>query len=202
MLDDSKVCFDIINRMLAKRGMPMVTQEKYQEEFGFPVIDYYHHVGFDFKKESYTSLAKEFIDEYDLHELECPVREGGITAITEFKKRGYRQSILSALEQNRLNIATKRLELQYYFDDLIGVTDYLAGGKIERGMQYIIGCKDCNIGEIIMIGDTPHDYEVASALNIDCALIPCGHASVNRLRNTGAIVYASITELMNDILKN
>ncbi len=200
LLDDSLVCFDILNRMLVKRGLPAVSQEQYQEEFGFPVIDYYQRVGFDFEKESYTVLAKEFIDEYDLHEIECRVREEGIAAISEFKKRGYRQSILSALEQNRLHTATLRLSVQYYFDDLVGVSDYLAGGKVERGMQYIIGCNECNTAEILMIGDTPHDYEVASALNIDCALIPGGHASINRLRKTGAMTYASITELMGDII--
>ncbi|MEI6519749.1 MAG: HAD hydrolase-like protein [bacterium] len=201
LLDDSRVCFDILNRMLARRGLSVVSQEQYEEEFGFPVIDYYTHVGFDFKKESYGTLAKEFIDEYDLHELECQVRADGIAAIAEFKNRGYRQSILSALEQSRLHTATLRLSLQHYFDDLVGVADYLAGGKIERGMQYIVGCNNCNAEEILMIGDTPHDYDVANALNIDCALIPGGHASINRLRNTGALIYTSINELMGDILK-
>ena len=201
MLDDSQVCFDILNRMLARRGLPTVSHAQYEEEFGFPVIDYYIQVGFDFKKESYDSLAKEFIVEYDLHEVECQVRTEGIAAIAEIKKRGYRQSILSALEQNRLHTATLRLSVQHYFDDLVGVIDYLAGGKIERGMQYIVGCNNCNAEEILMIGDTPHDYEVASALNIDCALIPGGHASINRLRKTGAFIYTSINELMGDILK-
>ncbi len=200
LLDDSLVCYDILNRMLTKRGLPAVSKEEYEEKFGFPVIDYYLHVGFDFKKESYTTLAKEFIVEYDLHEIECPVRPEGITAITEFKRLGCRQSILSALEQSRLEIATNRLALQYYFDDLVGVTDYLAGGKIERGLQYIIDC-ECHSEDTLMIGDTPHDYEVASALKIDCALIPGGHASISRLRKTGAITYASITELMGDLFK-
>jgi hypothetical protein len=39
-------------------------------------------------------------------------------------------------------------------------------------------------------------------LNIDCALIPGGHASINRLRKTGALIYTSINELMGDILKS
>ncbi|MDR2569759.1 MAG: HAD family hydrolase, partial [Oscillospiraceae bacterium] len=61
-----------------------------------------------------------------------------------------------------------------YFDELLGLSDIYAKSKIDIGLDYL---SRKNAEKAILIGDTIHDYEVASALGIDCVLIPNGHQS-------------------------
>jgi len=46
-----------------------------------------------------------------------------------------------------------------------------------------------------MVGDTYHDYEVASALNLDCAMYTGGHTSLSHLCSIGVPVISDYREL-------
>ncbi len=59
----------VINETLAKRDMQTIDHDQYQELFGFPVIDYYRRLGFDFVDESFEVVGTEFIDGYEKHKL-------------------------------------------------------------------------------------------------------------------------------------
>ena len=55
---------------------------------------------------------------------------------------------------------------------------------------------DWDPGEIVLIGDTVHDYEVAQAIGTDCILMTHGHHSFERLSETKAQVVHSLQELV------
>jgi phosphoglycolate phosphatase len=50
--------------------------------------------------------------------------------------------------------------------------------------------------EIIMVGDTVHDSEVAEAMAIDCVLVEHGHVSRKRLEKTGRKVISNLNEFL------
>jgi phosphoglycolate phosphatase len=50
--------------------------------------------------------------------------------------------------------------------------------------------------EVVLIGDTRHDHEVALAMNADCVLLAHGHHTAERLEATGRPVLHSFTELV------
>ena len=47
-----------------------------------------------------------------------------------------------------------------------------------------------------MIGDTPHDSEVAEAMRIDCILVEHGHVNQIRLKKTGRKTFSNFAELL------
>jgi len=51
-------------------------------------------------------------------------------------------------------------------------------------------------GETLLIGDTLHDYEVASEIGADCILVANGHQSRNILLESGTKVINNILELL------
>ena len=55
LLDDCWLCVESINKLLLKRGLPLIDKEKYLDIFCFPVEDYYIKLGFDFEKEGSIS---------------------------------------------------------------------------------------------------------------------------------------------------
>ncbi len=51
--------------------------------------------------------------------------------------------------------------------------------------------------EVLFIGDTIHDHEVAKLIGADCVLVSNGHVSRERLKNTGAPVFEDLTGVIN-----
>ena len=62
LLNDTKLAVESMNKILLKRGLPVLTVERYKHVFTFPVRDYYQSVGFDFDKEPFEIPAMEFIE--------------------------------------------------------------------------------------------------------------------------------------------
>ena len=197
--DDSCLCFEITNKMLAERNMPLMTQEYYRSVMRFPIRDYYSDLGFDFSVEPYESLAHEFIELYDQRKYDSELREGAVEVLSELKKNAITQSVLSAYKQDSLDEALRHYGLHSFFDSVIGLSDIYASSKVENGKQYIkkLGLE---LSEVLFIGDTEHDFETASAMCIDSVLIESGHTSRVRLEKCLAPVFNSLYEIKNYIL--
>ena len=54
-----------------------------------------------------------------------------------------------------------------------------------------------NNKDVLFIGDTNHDYEVATKLNVDCLLISHGHHSKARLLKTKTMVVSGLENIIN-----
>ena len=115
LLDDAWLCVEILNRMLEHRGMKTTTLAEYQMNFDFPVIDYYVKLGFDFEKESFDDIAREYICAYESQRFRCRLRDGVIDIIKALKNRGFSQSVLSASQQSSLIEALEMFDLRKFF---------------------------------------------------------------------------------------
>ena len=85
--------------------------------------------------------------------------------------------------------------LEGYFENVVGLNDYYAVSKADAGKE-LLGNINLPAEQILLIGDTTHDYEVASHMGIDCVLLPAGHQSKQRLIDCGAKVCNSFDELV------
>lgn len=196
ILDDLILCLNIINQMLVKRNLPMLSRESYQAEFDFPVIDYYRKVGFDFAVEPYTELAQEYMNEYQPASFDCPLRSGVLDVLAAIRNRGYRQVMLSATKRDFLLQQTDYFGLSGYFDPIIGLSDILGRSKIEMAKSWF-GSQGLQTDQAVLIGDTTHDYEVAQAIGCRCLLLEGGHNSRQRLLATGSPVLAGLGDLLD-----
>ena len=57
---------------------------------------------------------------------------------------------------------------------MAGLDDYYAACKIANGKRLV---KDLGVdkSEILLVGDTTHDFDVAKAIGADCVLVSGGH---------------------------
>lgn len=195
--NDSWLCFELTNNMLAERNMPAMSQKLYQSIMRFPIKDYYSDLGFDYVDESYEKLANEFIDEYERRRFECKLQPNVKETLTAVSKQGLTQSVLSAYKHDTLLQAIQYFELTGYFDDIIGLDDIYAESKVANGIKYInsIGLDN---SEVLFVGDTTHDFEVAEAMNVACVLVESGHNSRLRLEQCDVPVFSSLQELLVD----
>jgi phosphoglycolate phosphatase len=196
LLNDVDLCVDIINRILSKRGLRVLSHSDYKNIFTFPVKDYYSSAGLDFSKDTFEDLGTEWMDEYQRRRDESCLYEGVTDILSYVQENGTKQSILSAYMQNTLEEIIAMLGLSKYFAHISGLDHIYAHGKIETGKELIaiIGLEK---SEMVLIGDTIHDYEVARTIGAECILIANGHQSKERLLTCGVPVLESITALKN-----
>ncbi|MBF89821.1 MAG: hypothetical protein CMG75_09270 [Candidatus Marinimicrobia bacterium] len=198
LLDDAWLCVDIMNSMLQERSLGTLDIDRYQRLFDFPVIDYYRRLGFDFSKESFEKSGTEFIKRYEMRQNELVLNEGVKDTLEKINLLGLSQSILSASSDVILQELTTRLGLRHYFVKVIGLDDHYAFGKIEKGKAWMKELKK-NPDEVLLIGDTSHDFEVSKELNIDCILIPSGHYSKEKLLDLDVPLISSISQVLDFI---
>jgi phosphoglycolate phosphatase len=194
LFDDAWLCVDIMNGLLSRRQLPALTLTTYEIVFDFPVVDYYQKLGFDFAVDSFEQLSDEFIGAYHHRTPECGLRPGTRETLAYVQQCGLTQSILSAMMQDSLRDYVRHFELGDFFTDVIGLSNHHAAGKLDVGKAWIAD-QDLNPAEILFIGDTTHDYEVAAALGVTCVYIHSGHHSRERLSACGVPILDSLDDL-------
>lgn len=195
LLDDCALCVDVMNGVLQSHGMPVVSCDDYREHFDFPVRRYYTWLGFS-EDATFERVSHAFIDGYTDRCHECPLHDGAAALVRQLHQQGIGQIILSAHKQDSLEAIVAHHGLHHYFDKLLGLDNIYAAGKTENGRAHFATLQHAP-HEVLLIGDTLHDAEVAQALGADCILLACGHQSQSRLQSTGHPVLPNLHELSN-----
>ncbi len=198
LLNDTALCVSIINSMLTARKLPTVTTGKYRELFDFPVKDYYERIGFDFKKESFEKIGTEFIVQYDKKSRTTELQPGVFKLIKEISEAGIKQSVLSARKKEQLDEELEKFGIKHFFEYIYGLDDHYAGGKTEQGKE-LLKKTALPENEIILIGDTTHDCEVANVLGINALMVSYGHHTEKKLKKYNFSIVSSIQEIKKHI---
>ncbi len=194
LFNDVWLCVEVLNGVLKKWGKKQTDLVSYKQLFGFPVKDYYERLGFDFSVEPFDEIANQFIEEYNRRRPEGNLHDGAIEVLEYIKASGLAQSILSAYHQQLLEDVVNYFGIRGYFEKLIGLDDYYANSKVHLG-RGLIKDLDLEPQQILLIGDTIHDFEVAKDIGVDCVLLSCGHQNGERLDVCGCKVIDSPGQL-------
>lgn len=199
ILDDLELTFNILNEMLIDEGHQPITLSRYLDIFDFPIKDYYIKAGFDFNKTSFEELAIKFINKYQPRSMSLKLHEGLIRTVLELKSEGHHVVVLSASKYDNLMEQMKNYQIDHLFDDILGINDIYAKSKVEIAKKYV---QDHGIEseDIIMVGDTLHDSEVATALNGKMIYYSKGHQAKHRFNDS--IIIDHFDELKKEISKN
>lgn len=194
LFNDIDACINSINKSLQGNNLPLMTRERYLDLFCFPVEKYYQKLGFDFNKSSYAELAKEYIDNFLVESKSIALLHDGVKEILDYIQGiGIKQSILSASEKEILIERLEFYDIKKYFDEIMALDNIYAESKIELGTKWINSRKGNE--KIVLIGDSPHDYEVASAMKIDCILFTGGHSPKEKLKKTKAVIVDDLCQI-------
>ena len=198
LFNDVELCAGIMNMLLTKESLPNISIQKYKSIFTFPVVDYYKIAGHTFEKTSFEVLGKQFMDEYEVRKNNCKLFPGVSRLLAEIKSKNIQQHLLSAYEQNNLNNILEHFGIINYFQFIVGLDNIYAGGKSHLAQDLAIKIRsNGSTGNILLIGDTIHDYEVAKEIDSDCILLSHGHQDEERLLQIGIPVVKDIKELSN-----
>ena len=198
IVDDASLCVAIVNEILHQYDLEEVTLNYYINNFTFPVKEYYELIGLPITTASYKSISDFFISHYRKRFSQCDLQKGILQVIKQFSDAGITQSVLSAAFQDDLVNFVSHYGLESYFTLISGVDDILANGKLSIAAKHFdfLGIARNNI---LLIGDTCHDHEIAHSLGISSVLLCSGHNSYELLNEVSSPVLTSASELVNFI---
>jgi phosphoglycolate phosphatase len=190
LLDDTQACVNSINVLLAKRGVPTLDLPRYRDLFGFPVIDFYRRINFPLGSENWNSVAREFHDVF-LSDTTFKLQSATVETLQRIQSKEIQQSVLSASEQSILDGMLLTYGIRGFFNHVCGVNNLFGDSKIEIGHK-LLAQLTIPIEDVVIVGDTLHDVEVAQALGVSCVLIAQGHQSRKRLEQAGVPVFEDL----------
>lgn len=195
IIDDLNANYTIINMLLNQNGCNSVSMKDYRNTFCFPIIDFYRKIGLPVEGEEYKNLVKNYWLIYHAQSDNIQLMSDALSIVKLLRENGVKQYILSASEKQTIISQMDRYDIKYYFDDVISQIDGYATGKIELAKDWIEQCK-VNPLDVLMIGDTLHDYETAKAIGVNCILVNCGHQNLANIQNDDSLtVIERICEL-------
>ncbi len=195
ILNDVEADLLCANELLANHGLPTLKSvDAYREVFGFPIIDYYRRVGFDFEKTSYEELAIEWVEIYHRHSKQAQLYPQVEPILQAVKRLGVPQLILSATHMDMLEAQTEMLGIRSYFSELLALDNIHAHSKTALALAW----RERNPqARALFLGDTEHDFDTAQAMGADCILIAAGHRPKAALEQCGAaVVLNSLDEFL------
>lgn len=193
LLDDVEVNLKVINKMLLKRNLPLLTLTSYKDQFCFPVQAFQSQIGFDFEIESMENISHEYHSIYMSYEKEVGLNSDSCFILDTLNQQGVDQYILSASQKDYLEQTVNDFAIADKFQGIYGVNDIYATGKIGLGEQ-LIQENSLNPEKTLIVGDTLHDAEVARSLGLNHILYSGGHNSY-RLLSEKSTVITSLKEL-------
>lgn len=200
ILDDVRCGIDSVNVLLLRRGMKTVESiEEYHSVFGFPIVDYYKKLGFDFDKEPYGDIAIEWVKEYNARSPFCPLCPGVEKALDAFDGYGADQLILTASEENMVLGQLTALGIRDRFSSVLACDNIHAYGKTAIALDWVNRVKP---QRAVLIGDTEHDHDVAVEMGIESVLVAAGHLPYSKLALCGCPVFRTLDEAVAYIISN
>ncbi len=196
LLNDSWLCVDIMNNLLTQYGKPAMTLERYQDIFDFPVRAYYSRLGFDFSKTPFEQVGSEFMEAYYARWRQCALQPHAREVLQTMQRKKMPQSILSAAAITLVQQGLEHFHLTPLFDQINGLNDHYAEGKLGVA-QAFLAARNLAPKEVVLVGDTTHDFQVAQAVGMDCILFDGGHHALARLQSCGAPICSALAELLS-----
>ena len=195
LLDDTEMCYRIANEMRLERGMSLMESvEEYRRYFTFPVVDYYRRMGYSFETEPFENISRQFVSMYAERFPGCALQPCAEEALSAVLESGARQVLLSATGQEKLDEQVAHFQLNRYFERVIGNSNNLAHGKADYAREFL---RESGVdpARALFVGDTDHDFEIASSIGCGCALLTAGHQTIEHLSTLGATLVSTLCEV-------
>lgn len=193
LLDDVRASVNAINSLLAARHLAPLSIAEYRRIFGFPVANFYRAIGFELEQEDWHQLAVDFHRLF-LADPSIRLHAHATATLHTLHAAGLGQSLLSASEASILKRMVSEYQVGDFFSQVCGIDNLYGNSKLALGHQLLTKLA-LPPTSILVIGDSLHDFEIATALGASCLLISHGHQSAARLRQSGAPLLESLRDL-------
>lgn len=173
LLDDVDRCLGAMNHVLAAYGLATIADvEAYRASFGFPVADFYARQGIT--PAQFRDAADLYLRVLDSSARTAHLRPDARETMRLLDERGVRQVLASATLSDLLHEQLRPFELADRFEAVLSITDPYAASKHDVIAAWVDRA-GVDPADMLMVGDTNHDRDIAHALGARFVHFGCGH---------------------------
>ena len=191
LADDLMASLQATNDILAMRGMAPISLQQYYSYIDTPISRFYEHL-FDLNEFPMEEIGQAFGQFYPKYFQGLHV--GAAELMKRLRDAEVQQVILSSSHRDTVRRDAGRLGILPWIDEVLAADDYLGESKQERGLRWLEH-QTVSRTNVVLIGDTLHDYDTARAMGVDCILCAFGHQARQDLLRTGVPVADSFSHL-------
>jgi len=178
LLDDVARCLRVMNRMLADFGRPGIADAgAYRALFRFPLEGFYADAGIE--PGEYRAAVDRYLELLAADESDVPLHPGARQAIGALRSRGVAQVLASATQAPLLEAQLRPHGLAPAFDAVLSITDPHRASKRDVITTWL-RATGYDAGDVLLIGDTNHDHEIALELGARFVHFAGGHQALPR----------------------
>lgn len=188
LLDDVSRCLRVMNRVLSDFGRPPIADaDAYRAMFRFPLDAFYAEAGIG--RDEYRPAVDRYLELLEHDTSQVPLHPGAREVIDGLRARGVVQVLASATQARLLAAQLRPHRLTGSFDRILSITDTHRASK-QDVIEGWLRASGHDADEVLMIGDTNHDYEIAQAVGARFVHFEGGHqvlADAPGLRRVAAL---------------
>lgn len=189
LFSDANACMAADNHILKFYGGKPVNLKTFRETIIIPARDFYvrHGVKIDRLIKNSEEQGEVFHSFYEERAKKCRARKGAREILKWLKSNSVNSIILSNHTTRGIAFQLDRLKFGGYIETVLANSELDTAmkkrNKFEKLKDYI---KTKNYGkdEILIVGDSPEEAEIAKGLGIKSVLITDGYYSNSRLRDS------------------
>ena len=173
LLDDADVCRRVMNRVLAQYGRaPLEDLATYRALFRFPIRDFYASTGLG--DDVFLAAATQYLVWLDESIDEAALQPDVEHTLTRMADRGILQVLASATLPGPLERQLHPHRVARHFDRILSIADPYQASKRDVIADWL---RDSGFAaeEVLMVGDTNHEREIAAALGTRFLHFDRGH---------------------------
>ena len=195
LVDDVNLCVDILNHVLVAYMKPKISVDLYRRNFFFPVAKFYESLELPSLGIEYEKLANDYIKEYRKRFNECMLHSRAQETLKALNELSISQTILTAGEQKDVEEFACFFNVKQWVQCIDGASNIEARGKGDRAAAHISKLK-LDPKDVLLIGDTLHDQEIANLVGCKALLYSHGHVDAERLRQLKDPVIESLYDVI------
>lgn len=173
LLDDAEICRQVMNSVLEEQGLsPLVDGQSYRSVFRFAIRDFYRSVGLD--DDRFVSAASVYLALLATRVGEARLHDGARTTLAALRARGVRQILASATLPDALAGQMAPYGLDDAFEEVLSIDDPYRASKHDVIARWL-SRSGLAARDVLVIGDTNHDREIADDLGTPFVHFDGGH---------------------------
>lgn len=187
LLSDTQTVVDACNQFIKALGGKPVTLQIYREKFIVPVIDFYESIGLNRETVLKNSQknAQIFHEFYELRAIKLRTRANTKSTLAWLTKNKIKSVIFSNHVTHRIQEQIDRLNLSSYIEKVIANTQLdqaLKGRNKKEKLEQFVKSKKLNFSQVLIVGDSSEEVEIAKELGSISVAITHGHYSTKRIK--------------------
>lgn len=192
LLDDVDLCVASLATAMTEHGLEPLDREAYRARFGWPIRAFYSSVGF-VTDEAFTAGASRYLELFRAGVGAVALQPHAREVLQEVAGLGLRQVLISATRQDQLSRQLAPHDLGGHFEAMLGVTEALDPNK-EHVVTRWLSSAGLAPGEVVMVGDTNHDEQIAATLGT--GFVRFAHGAQAPAPGTDAPLLADLRDLV------